>query len=421
MSFHIDPVLQNIYKLNDYQVALISSYAGYDADINEDWMLSLPDVLDNDDYDIYDAFLNNDGDEAMPDYFSISSLYDVVFYVNFGLATLEDFSYLTQNAMSYEEAENLIFLYDHEQFNNLTNEEFQPTDQFLTPRQFYDYYMDNNLDFSDAIEKMEETIDMYESSEEEDIDPEDLIKSIVRRVIDRNDVNQRILHNGDETLVITNGNEGAVFKFPLPSALDSHKDIQEDAEIRFLEKMLAYDNNTAESIQDKIDDHLIRYHRDYFMEGSSPRFQTRLDENTRIQGLLQNINEYNKTQCKIGVTVYDPVLNEHVDYASHIVIQNDTISWSNPELAILLMYDDIFNTITHGRINMLMHPETVHADNEQEGVHVTIAVGMWMYHEGIFEGVNEDNRNEFSHGLIPVDTVMYKESFEFFDTEDFFN
>lgn len=421
MSFHIDPVLQNIYKLNDYQVALISSYAGYDADINEDWMLSLPDVLDNDDYDIYDAFLNNDGDEAMPDYFSISSLYDVVFYVNFGLATLEDFSYLTQNAMSYEEAENLIFLYDHEQFNNLTDEDFQPTDEFLTPRQFYDYYMDNNLDFSDAIEKMEETIDMHESSEEADIDPEELIKSIVRKVIDRNDVNQRILHNGDETIVITNGNEGAVFKFPLPSALDSHKDIQKDAEIRFLEKMLDHDNNTAESLQDKIDHHLIRYHRDYFLEGSSPRFQTRLDENTRIQGLLQNINEYNKTQCKIGVTVYDPVLNEHVDYASHIVIQNDTISWSNPELAILLMYDNIFNTITHGRINMLMHPETVHDDNKQANVHVTLAVGMWMYHEGVFEGVNEENRNELSHGLIPVDTAIYKESFEFFNTEDFFN
>ena len=115
------------------------------------------------------------------------------------------------------------------------------------------------------------------------------------------------------------------------------------------------------------------------------------------------------------------MLNEHVDYASHIVIQNDTISWSNPELAILLMYDNIFNTITHGRINMLMHPETVHDDNKQANVHVTLAVGMWMYHEGVFEGVNEENRNELSHGLIPVDTAIYKESFEFFNTEDFFN
>ena len=103
MSFHIDPVLQNIYKLNDHQVGLISSYSAYDIDIDEEWMLSLPDVLENDDYDIYSAFLNSDGDESMPDYFSISSLYEIVFYVNFGLATLEDFLYLTQDSMSYDD------------------------------------------------------------------------------------------------------------------------------------------------------------------------------------------------------------------------------------------------------------------------------------------------------------------------------
>lgn len=424
MSFHIDPVLQNIYKLNDDQVGLISSCVGYDIEIDEEWMLSLPDVLDNDDYDIYDAFLNHNGDEAMPDYFSISSLYDVVFYVNFGLATLEDFSYLTQNAMSYEEADDLIFLYDHEQFKNLTEDEFQPTDEFLTPREFYDYYTENGLSLADAIEQMEDEDNqmvIQNPAEEVDMDPEELIKSILRQVIDRNDINQRVLNNGEETLVITNGNEGTIFNFPLPSALENHKDIQEDAEIRFLEKMFN-DEDLAECIQDKIDDHLIRYHLDYFLEGTSPRFQTRLDENTRIKGILKDVSIRKNPRCKIGFTAYDPVLNEHVDYASNVVIKDGVVSWTNPELAILFMYDDIFNNIVHGRVNMILNPDQdqVESNEEQGEIHTTLFAGMWIYHEGIFEGVNEENRNAFSHGLVPVNTSMYKETFEFFDTEDFF-
>lgn len=421
MSFHIDPVLQNIYKLNDHQVGLISSYSAYDIDIDEEWMLSLPDVLENDDYDIYSAFLNSDGDESMPDYFSISSLYEIVFYVNFGLATLEDFLYLTQDSMSYDDADDMIFLYDHHQFDNL-DDDFCPGESFLTPRQFYDYYVENGLHFGDAIDAMnEEDTQVVSSTSYEilDMSPEELVKSLVRQVIDRNDINQRILHNGDETLVITNGNEGTIFNLPLPSSLEKNKSIQEESEIRFLEKMF-HDEDLADCIQDKIDDCLIHRHRDYFMENSDPRFTTPIDYNPKISGLLKDVSQRNNPRCKIGVTMYDHVLQEHVEYASDVCVKDGRALWSNPEVAVLLMYDEIFNSITHGRVHIIFHPDKSQVSIEENGdTTTTLHVGMWHYHEGMFEGITEENRSVFSHGLIPAYTSMYKEIFEFIDTEDF--
>lgn len=421
MSFRIDPVIQSIYKLNDYQVGLISSSVVYDVDIDEEWMLSLQDVLENDDYDIYNAFLNNEGDENTPDYFSISSLYEVVFYVNFGLATLDDFRYLTQDALSYEEADDMIFLYDHHQFDHLDND-FHPRKDFLTPRQFYDYYVVNGISFHDAIEAMNQedirNVAHY-AYRDMDITPEELVKDIINQVINRNDINQRILHNGDETLIVTNGDEGVIFNIPLPSPLENQKSIQDETEVRFLEKMMHDD--LAESIQNKIDEILIRNHYNYFIQDNEPRFSTKISTNTRIKSLLQNVSQRKNPRCKIGVMMYDPVLHEHIEYASDVLVKNDVALWTNPEVAILLSYDEILKDITHGRIHIIFHPEQSQVEIEENGnTTTTLDIGVWNYHEGIFEGVTEKNRNMFSHGLVPVRTNLYKEVFQFIDTHDFY-
>jgi len=420
MSFHIDPVIQSIYKLNDDQVGLISSSVAYDIEIDEEWMLSLKDVLENDDHDIYHAFLNDESDENTPNYFSISSLYEVVFYVNFGLTTLDDFRYLTQDVSSYEEADDMIFLYDHHQFYNL-DENFHPKKDFLTPRQFYDYYIVNGINFHDAIEEMNQE-DMYNVTrytyQDMDITPEELVKDIINQVIDRNDINQRVLHNGDETLIVTNGNEGIISNLPLPSQVENSKTIQDEAEIRFLEKMMNYD--LTESIQNKIDGILIRDHYNYFTQDNEPRFSTKINENMRIKSLLQDVSQRKNPRCKIGFMMYDPSLHEYVEYASDVFVKDDIALWTNPEVAILLSYNEVWKDITHGRIHMIFHPERSQVEIEENGnTTTTLDIGIWNYHEGIFEGVDEKNLNMLSHGLVPVDTSMYKEVFQFIDTHDF--